>query len=204
MRLTTRTGHDNGAPVVHGGENLNSPGRAEISGLTLDLVDHGLRIVDEYRLLNQHIISHTRITEMIEFGSLSVDESHGYGDGWQRSSFVLFQESRSLIEVLFPTSIWRLCYSIVTGRCRYDGGPTRDILDRWALNSMDHEGKNYWDSTIKCAKDLLVDAGGVIPGVNRNHTGVGNVVGVVDEVSLAAVVMPILSTTELLAAVRDT
>lgn len=85
-----------------------------------------------------------------------------------------------------------------------------DILDRWALNSMDHEGKNYWDSTIKCAKDLLVDAGGVIPGVDRNHTGVGNVVRVVDvmeEVSLtvvAAVVMPILSTTELLAAVRDT
>lgn len=164
----------------------------EICGLHLDLVDHRLRIVQGSSLLLSDFnfpsrahenILHARITQLIEsrddplpsapqsanpVASAMVNHLLEFVGNLGSDIEVLFNETHTLLTVLFPMSIWSLCRSKLTGRCNIDDQTTNAILDKWTLDS-----NTSWDARIKSARELLVDADGVCQTIAKTHDGPG-------------------------------
>lgn len=176
---------------------LNAYNRAnhvleEMCEVHLDLIDHGLRIADEYRLHMSDIkwpppaqenILHTRITRIIGFqddspeppgdqlGSLIPEKTEAARLLDRLLDMVtlldphigiLFTEKHNLIRILFPPSMWSHCRSILTGRCSPDDQTTADLINRWALDSVGQGSEFNWAGAIKRAKDLVAEAAGFV------------------------------------------
>lgn len=124
----------------------------EVWGVNLDLVDQGLRIVRQYRLL----MSDINCPPLSEFNMLQsrISQLIGSRDDPLPSPVTpppptnpmaaemvnrllemvsildpdieaLYDETHALFELFFPVSFWRVCYIKVTGRCNINDGYPR-------------------------------------------------------------------------------